>query len=135
MLEDGNVHLGKIGLEGLQPLDRFLARRSGDLGGVEDHHVVEHHVVEAVGLLADADELGLEALIVLRAKLDRPPEPDELQIGRGIDHSFTGYWIASLTALVVSVALTYMYGFKESDLTVERTVKKVRLGRREPAAT
>ena len=53
----------------------------------------------------------------------------------GIDHSFTGYWIASLTALVVSVALTYMYGFKESDLTVERTVKKVRLGRREPAAT
>ncbi|MDO4243160.1 MAG: glucose PTS transporter subunit IIA [Actinomyces sp.] len=53
----------------------------------------------------------------------------------GMDSSFTGYWIASVAALVVSFTCTYFFGFKESDLEAERTVEKVRLGNREPAGT
>lgn len=51
-----------------------------------------------------------------------------------IDSSFTGFWIASLVTLVVGFLLTYLFGFKDSDLETERKVKKVRLGRREPVA-
>lgn len=51
----------------------------------------------------------------------------------GIDAGFTGYWIASAAALAVSFACTYFFGFKEADFEGGRTVKKVRLGRREPA--
>ncbi len=51
----------------------------------------------------------------------------------GIDHSFTGFLVASLAALAVSFTLTYFYGFSDADLESERTVKKVRLGKREPA--
>ncbi len=50
----------------------------------------------------------------------------------GIDGSFLGFWIASFAALAVSFAATYFYGFNDSDLEGERTVKKVRLGRRDP---
>ena len=53
----------------------------------------------------------------------------------GIDFSFWGFWIASAAALVVSFVLTYLFGFSDADLDGERTVKKVRLGRREPAGT
>ncbi len=51
----------------------------------------------------------------------------------GIDGSFTGYWIASIAALVVSFGMTYAFGFKDSDFEAGKKVKKVRLGRREPA--
>lgn len=51
----------------------------------------------------------------------------------GLDQSFYGFLIASAAALVVSFVLTYYFGFKDSDLDAEREVKKVRLGRREPA--
>lgn len=51
----------------------------------------------------------------------------------GIDGSFTGFWIASIAALVVSFGMTYAFGFKESDFDTGKQVKKVRLGRREPA--
>lgn len=53
----------------------------------------------------------------------------------GLDHSLTGYLIASFAALAVSFTLTYFFGFKDSMLDQERTVKKVRLGRREPAGS
>ncbi|WP_298133833.1 PTS glucose transporter subunit IIABC [Micropruina sp.] len=51
----------------------------------------------------------------------------------GMDHSLTGYLVASISALVVSFALTYFFGFSDTDLESERSVKKVRLGKREPA--
>ncbi len=51
----------------------------------------------------------------------------------GIDHSFTGFLVASLAALAVSFTLTYFFGFSDADLEAEKTVKKVRLGKREPA--
>ncbi len=51
----------------------------------------------------------------------------------GLDGSFTGFWIASLAALAVSFGLTYFFGFKESDFETAKEVKKVRLGKREPA--
>lgn len=50
---------------------------------------------------------------------------------QGIDGSFSGFWIVSLATLVVSFTVTYLFGFKESDLDIEKEVKKVRLGRRE----
>ena len=53
---------------------------------------------------------------------------------KGIDGSFTGFWIASLAALAVSFACTYFFGFKESDFETGRTVEKARLGNREPVA-
>ncbi|MEL4358270.1 MULTISPECIES: glucose PTS transporter subunit IIA [unclassified Luteococcus] len=52
----------------------------------------------------------------------------------GIDSSFWGYLIASAAALVTSFVLTYMFGFTDADLDGEKTVKKVRLGKREPVA-
>jgi len=51
----------------------------------------------------------------------------------GIDHSFTGFLIASAAALAVSFTLTYFFGYSDADLESERTVQKVRLGKREPA--
>ena len=51
----------------------------------------------------------------------------------GLDHSFYGFLIASAAALVVSFTLTYFFGFDDSMLEQERAVKKVRLGKREPA--
>lgn len=53
----------------------------------------------------------------------------------GIDSSFWGYLIASATALIVSFVLTYMFGFNDDDLDKSKEVKKVRLGKREPAGT
>lgn len=53
----------------------------------------------------------------------------------GIDGSFTGFWIASLAALIVSFTATYFFGFTEEDFEAEHEVKKVRLGRREPVAS
>lgn len=50
----------------------------------------------------------------------------------GLDFSFWGFWIASLTAVVVSFTLTYFFGFTDADVEAGREVKKVRLGRREP---
>ena len=52
----------------------------------------------------------------------------------GIDSGFVGYWIASFAALIVSFVATYFWGYSDADLEAERTVKKVRLGRREPVA-
>lgn len=52
----------------------------------------------------------------------------------GMDGSFSGFWIASIVSLAVSFACTYFFGFKESDFEEGRTVEKVRLGNREPAA-
>ena len=52
----------------------------------------------------------------------------------GMDSSFTGFWIAGAVALLVSFLCTYFFGFKQADFDKERTVKKVRLGNREPAA-
>ncbi|MDO5063504.1 MAG: glucose PTS transporter subunit IIA [Actinomyces bowdenii] len=52
----------------------------------------------------------------------------------GLDAGFTGYWIASVAALIVSFLATYFFGFKEADFEVAREVKKVRLGNREPVA-
>ena len=51
----------------------------------------------------------------------------------GLDHSFWGFLIASGAALVVSFTLTYFFGYSDADLESERAVKKVRLGKREPA--
>lgn len=51
----------------------------------------------------------------------------------GLDHSFWGFLIASAAALVVSFTLTYFFGYSDDDLETERAVKKVRLGKREPA--
>ncbi|MBS3177266.1 MULTISPECIES: glucose PTS transporter subunit IIA [unclassified Pseudoclavibacter] len=51
----------------------------------------------------------------------------------GLDHSFFGFLIASTAALVVSFTLTYFFGYSDNDLETERAVKKVRLGKREPA--
>lgn len=51
----------------------------------------------------------------------------------GIDHSFTGFLIASAAALAVSFTLTYFFGYSDTDLESERTVEKVRLGKREPS--
>ena len=53
---------------------------------------------------------------------------------KGMDSSFTGFWIAGVAALVVSFLCTYFFGFKQADFEKERTVKKVRLGNREPVA-
>ena len=53
---------------------------------------------------------------------------------KGMDSSFTGFWIAGVAALVVSFLCTYFFGFKRADFDKERTVKKVRLGNREPVA-
>ena len=52
----------------------------------------------------------------------------------GMDSSFTGFWIAGAAALLVSFLCTYFFGFKRADFDKERTVKKVRLGNREPVA-
>lgn len=51
---------------------------------------------------------------------------------QGLDFSFTGFWIASIAALVVAFTLTYFFGFSDADVETGREVKKVRLGRREP---
>ena len=53
---------------------------------------------------------------------------------KGMDSSFTGFWIAGVAALVVSFLCTHFFGFKQADFDKERTVKKVRLGNREPVA-
>ncbi|QNQ89561.1 PTS beta-glucoside transporter subunit IIABC [Corynebacterium poyangense] len=50
----------------------------------------------------------------------------------GLDFSFWGYWIASLSALVVAFTLTWFFGFTDADIESGREVKKVRLGRRDP---
>ncbi len=52
----------------------------------------------------------------------------------GLDFSFWGFLIASGVALAVSFTLTYLFGFKDSDVEQAREVKKVRLGNREPVA-
>lgn len=53
---------------------------------------------------------------------------------KGIDSSFWGYLIASFAALFVSFALTWAFGFNESNANnAHKGVKKVRLGSREPA--
>lgn len=52
----------------------------------------------------------------------------------GLDGSWTGFWIASLSALAVAFILVYLFGFKDADLATERVVEKKRLGRREPIA-
>lgn len=53
----------------------------------------------------------------------------------GLDFSFWGFIIASGVALAVSFTLTYLFGFKDSDVEQAREVKKVRLGNREPVGT
>ena len=53
---------------------------------------------------------------------------------KGMDASFAGFWIAGVAALLVSFLCTYFFGFKQADFDKERTVKKVRLGNREPVA-
>ena len=52
----------------------------------------------------------------------------------GLDFSFWGFLIASAAALGTAFVLTWFFGFKDSDVEAERTVKKVRLGRRDPVA-
>lgn len=51
----------------------------------------------------------------------------------GLDFSFWGYLISSAVALVLSFALTWFFGFRDADVEKGREVKKVRLGKREPA--
>lgn len=51
----------------------------------------------------------------------------------GIDAGFIGYAIATLVTIVVSFTLTYFFGYDDKYLETERTVKKVRLGKRTPA--
>ncbi|MGO1948631.1 MAG: glucose PTS transporter subunit IIA [Mycobacteriaceae bacterium] len=51
----------------------------------------------------------------------------------GVDGSFWGYLLASAVGLSVAFVLTWFFGFKDSDVDKGREVKKVRLGRREPA--
>lgn len=53
----------------------------------------------------------------------------------GLDGSFTGFWIASIATLLVSFTATYLFGFKESDFETAKEVKKVCLGKREPAGS
>ena len=89
MLERRHGHLHEIRAQRLEPVHGLLACRRGDRGGIEDHHVVEHHVVEAVGLLGDADKLGLEALIVVGTQGDGPAVAGELQTCSRIDHLLT----------------------------------------------
>lgn len=48
--------------------------------------------------------------------------------------NFIGFLIASFAALIVSFTLTYFFGYSDADLDAEKTVKKVRLGRRDPVA-
>lgn len=50
----------------------------------------------------------------------------------GLDFSFWGFWIASAVAAGVAFVLTWLFGFKDSDVETGREVKKVRLGRRDP---
>lgn len=50
----------------------------------------------------------------------------------GLDFSFWGFWIASGTAATVAFVLTYLFGFRDSDVENGREVRKIRLGRREP---
>ncbi len=52
----------------------------------------------------------------------------------GMDFSFWGFWIASAAALITAFVLTYMFGFTDADADPDkqRTVEKVRLGRRDP---
>ncbi|GAB3691688.1 glucose PTS transporter subunit IIA [Corynebacterium nasicanis] len=52
----------------------------------------------------------------------------------GLDFSFWGFLIASAAALGTAFVLTWFFGFKDADVEAERTVKKVRLGRRDPVA-
>ena len=58
--------------------------------------------------------------------------PSFITPGVGADENLVGYLIASVTALGVAFALTYFFGFRDSDVEKGREVKKVRLGRREP---
>lgn len=51
----------------------------------------------------------------------------------GLGQSFWGYLIASVAALVGAFVCTYFFGFSDRVLNAERKVKKIRLGRREPA--
>ncbi len=53
----------------------------------------------------------------------------------GLDGNLVGFLIASTAALTVSFTLTYLFGFDDSVIDNERSVKKVRLGKREPAGT
>lgn len=50
----------------------------------------------------------------------------------GLDSSFWGYLLATGTSLAVAFALTYFFGFRDSDVDKGKEVKKVRLGHREP---
>lgn len=52
----------------------------------------------------------------------------------GLDFSFWGYLIASVTALALSFLLTWFFGFRDEHVEAGREVKKVRLGRRDPVA-
>lgn len=48
---------------------------------------------------------------------------------KGMDFSFTGFWIASIATIVVSFTLTWLFGFKDEDAqTVKRAPKKRHLG-------
>ncbi|MCT1367145.1 glucose PTS transporter subunit IIA [Kocuria sp. HSID16901] len=51
----------------------------------------------------------------------------------GLDSSFWGYLLSSAVALVLSFTLTWFFGFRDTDVEKGREVKKVRLGRRDPA--
>ncbi|WP_269928895.1 glucose PTS transporter subunit IIA [Kocuria massiliensis] len=51
----------------------------------------------------------------------------------GLDFSFWGYLISSAVALALSFALTWFFGFRDADVEKGREVKKVRLGKRDPA--
>ncbi len=42
--------------------------------------------------------------------------------------------MATLGGMDTAFVLTWFFGFKDSDVEAERTVKKVRLGRRDPVA-
>lgn len=52
----------------------------------------------------------------------------------GLDFSFWGFLIASGASAAVAFTLTYFFGFTDADVEQGRTVKKIRLGNREPVA-
>src|SRR3954447_27085394 len=74
LLEGRHFDFYKVRLQRLKPLHRSYARRIGHHLGIEDHHVVEQFEVIARNRLGGADELGFQALIVLRPQCYWPAE-------------------------------------------------------------
>lgn len=53
---------------------------------------------------------------------------------QGCVRNHNGPLLVTLGGMDTAFVLTWFFGFKDSDVEAERTVKKVRLGRRDPVA-